>query len=160
MRPEADAPMLELPVEAFDGGLELGPLDAKLQVAKAQRQQLLIGQPFPGGMAGTARCGAPAFRAPLRPDAHGAGTSRASASRSSRSGTAAERCLSSAPKSNSAGSHNCEAATCLRLEKIDSVRPGCSRSHCSNIARTARRLRCGCEQQSVQGMIGKRRAAA
>ena len=57
MRPEADAAGGELSVQPFDRLFQLGALDAQFEIAKAQAQQLIVGECFPGvprpGAAGT-----------------------------------------------------------------------------------------------------------
>ena len=41
----------QLAVQALDGRLQFGALNAKLQVAESQTQELIVGQPFPGNAA-------------------------------------------------------------------------------------------------------------
>ena len=48
MRPEAYSARVELAVQAFNGFLQFRIVDDQLQVAKAQAEQLVVGQGFPG----------------------------------------------------------------------------------------------------------------
>jgi hypothetical protein len=68
--------------------------------------------------------------------------------------------LSRPAKSNKAGSASCEAATLQMLEKIDSTRPGNFCCHSRSMLFTTNLCMWVCEPHSVQGMIGKSRAAA
>src|ERR1700734_3928487 len=47
MGPESDAARRELLVQPVDGALQVGTRDRQLQIAKAQVQQLLVGQRLP-----------------------------------------------------------------------------------------------------------------